>query len=123
MKVFICEQDQLRAKSMQDILGVYNYTVVTINKQTDLIKEVTSHRPAVIIMNECFAKNSGSDTLNSLRRDPVTAEIPVIFIGKDHRFLDDGDALTEFVEEPIKIKNLRHYIDRWTIFKSLYIKH
>lgn len=128
MKIFICEQDQYRAKLIQDILGVYNYKIVTVDHYTDFFKEAYSHKPAVIVMNEMFADNSGKNILSKLRTDPVTARIPVIYI-RNKQDLDDNypepvyDELTEFVEEPIKIKNLRHYIDRWTIFRSLYMKH
>ncbi|MEJ2543833.1 MAG: 5'-nucleotidase [Calditrichaceae bacterium] len=35
------------------------------------------------------------------------------------------DAVTQYIQKmsPLKIKNLRHYIDRWTTLRSLYIKH
>ena len=38
MKIFICEQDPYKAKLIQDILGVYNYKIVTVQKQADLFK-------------------------------------------------------------------------------------
>ena len=66
--------------------------------------------------------------LMELRKNARTANIPVIYINDDKQ-LDlqaeayPYDALTEFVNGPVKIKNLRHYIDRWTTLRSLYIKH
>jgi len=127
MKIFVCEQDPYRAKLIHDILGVYNYKIVTVNKFGDFFKEAYQQKPAVIVMNEQFAKESGTEVLAKLRTDPVTSQIPVIFI-RNNNILENplpltSDGLTEFVAEPIKIKNLRHYIDRWTIFRSLYIKH
>jgi len=127
MKIFVCEQDPYRAKLIHDILGVYNYKIVTLDKFGDFFKEAYQQKPAVIVMNEQFARESGTEVLSKLRTDPVTAHIPVIFIRNDGTLENaiplNGDTLTEFVAEPIKIKNLRHYIDRWTIFRSLYIKH
>ena len=41
MKVFICEQDQSRAKSMEAILGHRSYKVVTVQRNNDLFKQVT----------------------------------------------------------------------------------
>lgn len=125
MKIFICEQDPYRAKLIQDILGVYNYKIVTVKKQTEFFKEAYTQKPAVIVMNELFAQNSEIDILTKMRNDPATSSIPVIFISdkkvEPNSYVSDN--LTEFVHEPIKIKNLRHYIDRWTTFRSLYIKH
>jgi len=128
MKIFICEQDPYKAKLIHDILGVYNYKLVTVQKQADLFKEAYNQKPAVIVMNEMFAHNSDTDMLAKMRQDPVISLIPVIYISDKKPSERKVDAMTidnliEFVQEPVKIKNLRHYIDRWTTLRSLYIKH
>ncbi|HEM49534.1 MAG TPA: response regulator [Caldithrix sp.] len=128
MKIFICEQDPYKAKLIQDILGVYNYKIVTVQKQADFFKEAYHQKPAVIVMNELFAHNSDMDMLAKMRQDPVISLIPVIYISDKKPSERKVDAMTidnliEFVQEPVKIKNLRHYIDRWTTLRSLYIKH
>ncbi len=126
MRIFVCEQDAHRAKLIQDVLGVYNYKVITVNNSTDFFKKVRNQRPTVIVLNELFAQQSGLDLLRRLRKNPVTSRVPVIYIRPDasgELSSSAFDELTEFVNEPIKIKNLRHYIDRWTTFKSLYIQN
>jgi len=124
MKIFICEQDPYKAKLMQDILGVYNYKIVTIQKESDFFKEAQQQKPAVVIMNDIFWQD---DILSRLRTDPATSKIPVIFIGSAFKTESEKrigfDGLTEFLPETFKIKNLRHYIDRWTTLRSLYIRH
>jgi len=127
MKIFICEKDQSKAKSMQAILGHYSYKVVTVQKNTDLFKQVNQQRPAVIIVNESFNEHGGVETINRLKNDPETSSIPVIYIGHDNEIVSDlypqKNTFVEVVQEPVKIKNLKHYIDRWTTFRSIYIKH
>ena len=128
MKIFICEQDPYRAKLMHDILGVYNYKIVTVSRQSDFFREAHMQKPALIVMNDIFAQKSGADILKRMRKDPVTSKIPVIYISSDtpideNLFMSNVDSLTQFLQEPFKIKNLRHYIDRWTTLRSLYIKH
>ncbi len=127
MRIFICEQDNRRARSMEALLADYSYKVVTIHKNNDLFKRVTQQKPAVIIINESFTDDAGIDTLNRLKNDPETEKIPIIFIGKDEQILDHAHStdhnMLEVVNEPVKIKNLRHYIDRWTTLKSIYVKH
>ena len=120
MKIFICEQDPFKAKLIQDILAVYNYKIITVKKQSDFFREAYSQKPAVIVMNEMFAHDSDMD--------PIISLIPVIYISDKKPSERKVDAMTldnliEFVQEPVKIKNLRHYIDRWTTLRSLYIKH
>lgn len=128
MNIFICEKDPYRAKLMQDLLAVYNFKIITVMNQGELIRKTQSKQPALIVMHDRFAKDTGSAMLQQLRKNARTATIPVIYI-KDEAHLDlreeatPYDAFTEFVNGPVKIKNLRHYIDRWTTLRSLYIKH
>ena len=127
MKIFICEQDHGTAKSMQAILGRYNYKVVTVQKNIDLFKQVNQQQPAVIIVNESFNENGGVETINLLKSDPDTSNIPIIYIGQNNKTLSSlypkSNKFVEVIQEPVKIKNLKHYIDRWTTFRSINIKH
>lgn len=124
MKIFICEQDPYRAKLIEDILGIYNYRIVNVNHISDLFRKAHFQRPKVIVVDETFIENSPHDFFRRLRRDPITAKIPVIFISnRASNIVNESDHLTEVVHEPFKIKNFRHYIDRWTIFRSLYVKN
>jgi len=127
MKVFICEQDVSKAKSIQAILGMNNFKVVTVEKHTDLYRNITHQRPAVIIINKGFSKNSGRDVVTKLKTDPNTSKIPIIYIGDqetdDQVSFSGNENLIEYIEEPIRIKNLRHYVDRWTTFRSIHVRH
>ncbi len=123
MKIFICENDVNKARSMQAVLDVYSYKVVTVHRHVDLFRQVSSQKPAVIILNENFTEEGGVDTLNRLRMDPHTSNIPVIYIGASKGLTTNRENFLECVNEPVKIKNLRHYIDRWTTLRSLYVKH
>ena len=126
MKVMICEESLNKAKVIEDLLNVYKFKVITLTDGVNFLKKVQSYRPAVIIMNDKFTKKPISSMLNQLRTDPIGARTPVIFISDTNggTKLNDfaGDALLELMQEPYKIKHLRHYIDRWTLFRSLHVK-
>jgi len=111
---------------MEAILGHRSYKVVTVQKNNDLFKQVSQQRPALIIVNQNFTENFGVDTVNRLKNDPQTSNIPVIYIG-NNKNINTSDSekhsFVEVVQEPVKIKNLKHYIARWTTLRSLYIKH
>jgi chemotaxis family two-component system response regulator PixH len=127
MKIFICEQDVSKAKSIQAILGMNSYKVVTVEKYSELFRNISNQKPAVIIINKSFSKNSGLDVVNKLKTDPTTSRIPIIYIGdqaSDEQMpYVSNESLIEYLEEPVRIKNLRHYVDRWTTFRSIHIKH
>ena len=127
MNVIICKGDAARTKVLNDLLRVYPLTLITINKNTDLFKQIDNHKPAIIILNEKFAPNSGKEMITRLRSDPISKGIPIIFIYESEQLTGShcplsSDSLIEIMQEPIKIKFLRHCIDRWTIFRSLHIR-
>ena len=123
----ICEENQDKAKVIEDLLNVYKFKVITLTESLNFIKKVQTHKPAVVILNEKFMKKPGNQMLNQLRTNPVGAKTPVIFISEDNNVEQilnsfSGDSLLELMQEPYKIKHLRHFIDRWTLFRSLHIK-
>jgi response regulator RpfG family c-di-GMP phosphodiesterase len=88
---------------------------------------VVDQKPAIIIFNEKFHKNTGEALLNQLRSNPQTDNIPIIYISSDldlneklKRYSDD--SFVQLLKEPYRLKFFRHYIDRWTTFRSLYVK-
>ncbi len=125
MKIFICEPDDYKAKLMHDVLSVYKYKIINVKKGANLLNEVAKHQPKVIIYNEEFSTYDSENTLDKLRANPETANIPIILIAgsdneKDEKFRYDD--LVEFVHEPIRLKNLRHYVDRYTTLRTLFVK-
>jgi DNA-binding response OmpR family regulator len=127
MKVMICEENPDKAKVIEDLLNVYKFRVITLTDSINFLKKVQTYKPAVIVMNKNFTKKPGDIVLNQLRTNPVGAKTPVIYISDDNNESlsinnFSGDALLELVQEPYKIKHLRHFIDRWTLFRSLHVK-
>jgi len=126
MKVMICDGDAERAKVLNDLLNVYKLQLITINRNLDLFKQIENHKPAIIILNEQFAPKLGSAMLTRLRSNPVSKRIPIIYISAGGQLTDStklqSDSLIALMQEPFKIKFLRHCIDRWTTFRSLHVR-
>ena len=127
MKVMICEENLDKAKVIEDLLNVYKFKVITLTDSINFVKKVQTYKPAVIVMNKNFTKKPGDIMLSQLRTNPVGAKTPVIYISDENNDSLNinnfsGDALIELMQEPYKIKHLRHFIDRWTLFRSLHIK-
>ncbi len=126
MKVMICDGDAERAKVLNDLLNVYKLQLITINRNLDLFKQIENHKPAIIILNEQFAPKLGSAMLTRLRSNPVSKRIPIIYISAGGQLTDStklqSDSLIALMQEPFKIKFLRHCIDRWTTFRSLHMR-
>ena len=121
----ICEGNEDKAKVLADLLNVYQFKLVKLSQGEDFLKQVQNHRPSVIILNETFAKGTHKDIIQQLRMNQTVGKTPVILIsngsnGEGFDFSDD--SLVQLMREPFKIKHLRHCVDRWTLFRSLYVK-
>ena len=128
MKIMICEQDDMRAKVIEGLLNVYHLKLMSLTRSSEFFRKVQSFKPSVIIMNEKFSQQNSGEYLDRLRSDPSTTNIPVIFISDRKEDLQQlrsrfsQDFHIAMMQEPYKIKHLRHYIDRWTTFRSLYVR-
>jgi DNA-binding response OmpR family regulator len=127
MKVMICDEDVGKAKVISDLLNVYQFKLITLTRGDEFLKQVQSHKPSIIILNENFPPKSGKDIISQLRMHPLLNNIPVILISNSsdaNTIYNElySDSLFELMQEPFKIKHLRHCIDRWTTFRSLYVK-
>lgn len=125
MKIMICEGNEDKAKVLADLLNVYQFKLVKISQSTDFVKQVQTHKPSVIILNETFTNGSSKAIIEQLRMNSSVGNTPVIFISdtNNSEAMDfSGDSLIQLMREPFKIKHLRHCVDRWTLFRSLYVK-
>jgi DNA-binding response OmpR family regulator len=127
VKIMICDINSDKAKVLEDLLKVYHFKLITLTNRGEFYKQVQNHKPAIIILNNNFTNKSIPVFIHQLRSNPATSKIPIIYISDK---TDEGntinnlanDSLLQLMQEPYKIKNLRHYIDRWTTLRSLYIR-
>lgn len=127
MKIMICEQDQQQIQLIKNVLNNYKFKHIIPNKDGDVYKMVINQKPAIIILNEEFQKNVGEDLINQIRNNPQTNNIPIIYISKDFELHEKlkkyvNDSFVQLLNEPYRLKFFRHYISRWTTFRSLYVK-
>ena len=94
----------------------------------DIVKKLTRGKKQISEQIDVIGKQkkiieTERKQFKELRSHPLTQNIPIILISDNgNPDITDGDTLTELFSEPFKIKHLRHVIDRWTTFRSLYIK-
>jgi len=123
----ICEQDAQQVKLIKNVLNNYKFKHIVPHRDGDVYKMAVDQKPSIIIFNEKFQKEIGEELLDQLRSNPQTENIPIIYISsktdlnkKLKRFLND--SYVQLLSEPYRLKLFRHSIDRWTTFRSLYIK-
>ena len=123
----ICERDAQQVKLIKNVLNNYKFKHIVPRRDGDVYKMAVDQKPSIIIFNEKFQKEIGERLLDQLRSNPQTENIPIIYISsksdlkeKLKRF--SNDSYVQLLSEPYRLKFFRHSIDRWTTFRSLYIK-
>lgn len=127
MKIMICEKDPQQVKLIKNVLNNYRFKHIIPKQNGDVYKMVVDQKPSIIIFNEKFHKEPGEGLLEQLRSNPQTENIPIIYISNKADLREklkkySNDSYVQLLSEPYRLKFFRHSIDRWTTFRSLYIK-
>ncbi len=82
------------------------YPVITARDGLEALEKVAQERPALIITDILMPKMDGYALVHNLRKDPLTRQIPVIFVSATYITPEDKNfALSmgsvRFVEKPI----------------------
>jgi DNA-binding response OmpR family regulator len=122
MKVFVINLRLDREKLIKDLLEDYKYKTVIHQKEGQVLNEIKDVKPSLIILHQSDLEIR---ILEKIKKDLRYSKIPIIMISslyskqvmdriKDYPNID-------ILVEPFKIKNLRHMIERWVNFRSLYL--
>ena len=121
MKILIVDLDHRNEKLFKDILERYKFNEhqsSTIKKAKALLNEFHPH---LIVMS--LYKKDEWEFLDFLKNSEIYKSIPVVGITGSEKKRDEVqekyDLLEVFVE-PVKLKNVRHAIQRWTHYGTLY---
>ena len=78
--VLICDDEPALRMLVRSALDHANYTVVEARDGDEALEHTRSDHPDIILLDMMMPGRSGGDVLGELRRDPATAEIPVIML-------------------------------------------
>ena len=85
----ICEQDSEQIKIIKNVISNYRFKHIIPKQNGNIFQQIINQKPSILIFNENFNNNSGTEFLNKLRTHPVTENIPVIFISNKMNLLKD----------------------------------
>jgi two-component system cell cycle response regulator DivK len=109
-KVLIVEDNDLNAKLFSDLLEFNGYSVFCIDNGLNLIKEIESFSPNLIIMDIQLPTVSGFDLIKMLKQDTNRFKnIPIIaitaFVFKEEVERIKAIGCEEYMAKPIDIKS------------------
>ncbi len=94
MKILIIEDEEVLAKVLREKLEKADFNVKISSDGEDVILDIKSWKPNVILLDLMLPKKDGLEILKELKEDKVLKKIPVIIVSN----LDDGDSIKKGIK-------------------------
>jgi CheY-like chemotaxis protein len=113
-RVMIFDDDSDLLEVCSIVLKSKNYIVVALNKCNDIVQEVKSFSPNVILMDNWIPDVGGVTATQLLKNNPELKSIPVIFFSANDRVEDLAlEAGAEFyLRKPFEIEELEASVSK-----------
>jgi|SRR6478752_4867839 len=113
-RVLIFDDDIDLLEVCSIVLRSKNYEVSGCNKCTDIVKEVKSFSPNVILMDNWIPESGGVIATQQIKNDLELKRIPVIFFSANDRVEDlAAEAGAEFfLQKPFEIDELESAVSK-----------
>ncbi|TAL52474.1 MAG: response regulator, partial [Methylovulum sp.] len=87
-KILICDDSQTDLANLQTALKGTQCQLLTASDGDEAIRKAKSEQPDIIFMDIVMPGMDGYAACRSLRDDPATKNIPVIFVSSKHQKAD-----------------------------------
>src|ERR1700682_4520090 len=113
-RVMIFDDDTDLLQVCSIVLKSKNYIVSGLNNCNDILKEVKSFSPNVILMDNWIPDAGGVKATQEIKNDLLTKSIPVIFFSANDRVQDlAAEAGAEFfLQKPFEIEELESVVSK-----------
>jgi len=119
--ILIVDDDPLNIKLLMNILEI-DYEIIFALDGKKTLELAQKQQPDLILLDAIMPEQSGYQTCEHLKKDPVTKEIPVIFISSLSDNADEAAGLEcgaiDYITKPINTA-----IVKARIFNHLELKH
>jgi len=115
-KILVIEDEEFILEAILEILSAEDFQAIAAENGAIGVQVAREHIPDMIICDILMPKMDGREVLTQLRADPVTANIPFIFITAqaDKDSVRKGMELgaDEYVTKPFTHEELLHAVSR-----------
>jgi len=110
----VVDDDVFILSAMAELLSEEGYDVHTSSNGFSALRQVTEHKPVVILLDLLLPERSGVDVLAELRGNPATRDVAVVLVTGNPQFLTeaqiaDADGL---VVKPFDVDDLVQTVHR-----------
>lgn len=121
-KILIIDDNAELLFAMQRLLSFYHFTVRTVQDHNNVLHEISSFKPGIVIIDVLLGGEDGRHICKNLRENPSNEEMTLILFSASPRHLENfreykADGI---IEKPFGIKDLVdkieaavHYRNEW----------
>ena len=78
--ILVAEDDSAIATLLRDVLSSHGHRVIVVSDGVQMIEQARDSRPQLIVADIMMPGAYGSSACKTLREDPATAQIPIVFL-------------------------------------------
>ena len=110
--IFIVEDDRKMALAVESTLKNEQYNIESFDSTKQFLEKIKDTHPDLVILDIVLPDGDGRQLCDILKRDPITAHIPVIMISG--YFTQDQityDACADgYLQKPFDVEDLRYMV-------------
>jgi Response regulators consisting of a CheY-like receiver domain and a winged-helix DNA-binding domain len=119
-KILVVDDERHIVRLIQVNLERQGYNVVTAHDGKEALEKVASEKPDLVVLDVMMPYMDGFEVLRNLRRDPATAELPVIMLTAKAQdqdvFRGWQEGVDMYLTKPFNPQELITFVKR--IFRS-----
>ena len=117
-KLLIVDDNAELLFAMQRLLSFYDFTVHTVQDHNNVLQEIASFKPGIVIIDVLLGGADGRDICKTLREDPSNDAMTLILFSASPRHLENfrdfkADGI---IEKPFGIKDLVEKIEAAVLY-------
>jgi len=109
-KILICDDSQTDLMNLKNSLEVTNCILITASNGEEAVQKAKSEQPDVIFLDIVMPGMDGYAACRTLRNDPETKHIPVIFVSSKHQKADrvwaQMQGAMDLISKPFETKDI-----------------
>jgi twitching motility two-component system response regulator PilH len=123
VKVLVVDDDTFERQVYSLIFGKEGMCVDSANDVDSAIEKAKSFAPDIVILDLHLAEGSGFDVVRALKLDPLTKNIPIIFLSSDSdpksARISSFVGAIDYLEKGSDVERLAKYVKEMALVESI----
>ena len=114
-KVMVADDDAALVSTLSWILKEHGYDVIAVQDPTDLLNQLRSERPDLVLLDIMMPRVDGLQLLGQIRAEPGWRDLPVLMLSsmppEDGTVKSLEFGATDFISKPFRMRELLARVD------------